>query len=152
MQFYYAATYVQFFKSYKVSVFNQMRRLTVWVVPGWRDTGSRRAIEGNNREFRCDVREYLRASSVWSAGRRRARMMVRADDVPASSSWTSCHSQLPLIELLIYKRTWIVYNWTWRKRWTSYVTDKNGAYFNLIVTIGLTGEQEEEEDSLNWQR
>ena len=24
------------------------------------------------------------------------------------------------------KRTWIVYNWTWRKRWTSHVTDKNG--------------------------
>ena len=27
---------------------------------------------------------------------------------------------------IIYKRTWIVYNWSWRKRWTSYVTDKNG--------------------------
>ena len=27
---------------------------------------------------------------------------------------------------IIYKRTWIVYNWTRRKRWTSYVTDKNG--------------------------
>jgi len=27
---------------------------------------------------------------------------------------------------VVYKRTWIVYNWTWRKRWTSYVTDKNG--------------------------
>ena len=72
----------------------RMRMLTVWVVPWWRGTGTRRATVENNREFLCDVREYLRASSASSAARRKARTTVRADDVPALTSWTSCNSPL----------------------------------------------------------